>query len=115
MPYSSLKKTRWSFDSERRAPAESETAAGQALIELNDVSLRFVNYTDKQYSLKRAVLDMVLRREAAAPNSEFWALSRINLKIGHGERVGIVGGNGAGKSTLLRLLARIYPATSGEV
>ena len=115
MPYSSLRKTRWSFDSDRRTPAGSETAAGSALIELNDVSLRFVNYADKQYSLKRAVIDLVLRREAPAPSSEFWALSRITLRIGQGDRVGVVGGNGAGKSTLLRILARIYPPTSGCV
>ena len=57
-------------------PAGPETAARTALIELNDVSLRFVNYADKQYSLKRAVLDLVLRREAPVPSSEFWALSR---------------------------------------
>jgi len=85
------------------------------LIELHDVSLRFVSYADKQYSLKRAMLDLVLRRDAPVPNSEFWALRQINLEIGHGERVGVVGGNGAGKSTLLRLLARIYPPTSGQV
>jgi ABC-type polysaccharide/polyol phosphate transport system ATPase subunit len=116
MPLSSLRKTRWSFDSDRRSPAGSETSAGSSsLIELNDVSLRFVNYADKQYSLKRAVLDLVLRREAPVPSAEFWALSRVTLKIGEGERVGIVGGNGAGKSTLLRLLARIYPPTTGQV
>jgi ABC-type polysaccharide/polyol phosphate transport system ATPase subunit len=115
MPYSSLRKTRWSFDFDRRAPAGSETAAGPALIELNDVSLRFVNYADKQYSLKRAVIDLVLRRDAPVPSSEFWALSRITLNVGQGDRVGVVGGNGAGKSTLLRLLARIYPPTSGSV
>jgi ABC-type polysaccharide/polyol phosphate transport system ATPase subunit len=91
------------------------TAAEHALIELNDVSLRFVNYADKQYSLKRAVIDMVLRREAAVPSSEFWALSRITLSIGQGDRVGVLGGNGAGKSTLLRLLAKIYPPTFGSV
>ena len=85
------------------------------LVELSDVSLRFVNYSDKQHSLKRAVLDLVLRRESAAPRSDFWALRVVNLKIEKGERAGIVGGNGAGKSTLLRLLARIYPPTSGQV
>jgi len=85
------------------------------LIELRDVSLRFVNYTDKQYSLKRAALDLLLRRESRAPSSEFWALSNITLKIAAGDRVGVVGGNGAGKSTLLRLLAKIYPPTAGQV
>jgi ABC-type polysaccharide/polyol phosphate transport system ATPase subunit len=118
MPYSSRKKTRWSSDSDRpaagRNPSPSVTSTAP-LIELNDVSLRFVNYTDKQYSLKRAVLDLVLRRESLAPRSEFWALRDINLKIVKGERVGVIGGNGAGKSTLLRLLARIYPPTSGRL
>ncbi len=85
------------------------------MIELCDVSLRFVNYADKQYSLKRAVLDLVLRRESAAVGSEFWALKEISLQINEGERVGIVGGNGAGKSTLLRVLAKIYPPTTGTL
>jgi ABC-type polysaccharide/polyol phosphate transport system ATPase subunit len=85
------------------------------LIELDSVSLRFVSYADKQYSLKRAVLDLVLRRESPVPTSEFWALRDITLKIAHGDRVGIVGGNGAGKSTLLRLMAKIYPPTSGQL
>lgn len=79
------------------------------------MSLRFINYADKQQSLKRAVLDLVLRRPSHSRPTEFWALRGINLEIGHGERIGIVGGNGAGKSTLLRLLARIYPATTGTV
>jgi ABC-type polysaccharide/polyol phosphate transport system ATPase subunit len=93
-----------------RHPTETE-----ALVELRDVSLRFVSYYDKGYSLKRAVLDLVLRRDAPVPVSEFWALRGINLSIGKGERIGIVGHNGAGKSTLLRLMARIYPPTSGSL
>lgn len=41
------------------------------------------------------------------------ALQSLNLSIGHGERVGLIGLNGAGKSTLLKVMARIYPPTSG--
>ena len=116
MPYSSRKKTRWYSDSESHGPGSRNRASSAVpLIELRDVSLRFINYADKQYSFKRAVLDLVLRRESPVPVSEFWALRNINLRINHGERVGIVGGNGAGKSTLLRLLARIYPPSSGTV
>ncbi len=115
MPYSSLTKTRWSSDSEHSGRPARQTAGPALLIELDDVSLRFVSYADKQYSLKRAVLDLVLRRESPAPSTEFWALRDISLKIAHGDRVGIVGGNGAGKSTLLRLMAMIYPPTSGRL
>jgi ABC-type polysaccharide/polyol phosphate transport system ATPase subunit len=115
MQYSSPTKTRWSSDSERRAPVPRQSAAPAPLIELSGVSLRFVNYADKQYSLKRAALDLVLRRESAAASAEFWALREMTFQISRGDRVGIVGGNGAGKSTLLRLLAKIYPPTSGQV
>lgn len=116
MSHSSLMKTSSSSDSRRvlrgdRAPA----AANGALIELDDISLRFVSYFDKQYSIKRAVLDLLLQREAPVPNSEFWALKNVNIRIGKGERIGIVGSNGAGKSTLLRLIAKIYPPTSGHL
>jgi ABC-type polysaccharide/polyol phosphate transport system ATPase subunit len=114
MPYSNPTKTRWSSDSERRGAVLRQRAVPASLIELNDVSLRFVNYADKQYSIKRAALDLILRRESLVPNSEFWALRGLTFKIMHGERVGVVGANGAGKSTLLRLMARIYPPTSGQ-
>jgi ABC-type polysaccharide/polyol phosphate transport system ATPase subunit len=85
------------------------------LVELHDVSLRFVSYYDKNYSLKQAAIDLLLRRESPVPLSEFWALREVNVAIRKGERVGIVGSNGAGKSTLLRLMAKIYPATSGSL
>lgn len=46
---------------------------------------------------------------------EFWALKGIDLTVGKGETVGIVGRNGSGKSTLLQIIAGILQPTEGEV
>ncbi len=109
-------KTNWYSDSDLANDSGAvATVKSSPLIELRDVSLRFVSYHDKQYSIKRAALDLLLRRVGPPTASEFWALREINLAIHKGEKVGILGSNGAGKSTLLRLLARIYPATTGTV
>ena len=43
------------------------------------------------------------------------ALSNIDLKIMHGECVGVVGHNGAGKSTLLRSLIGLHQPGAGQV
>jgi ABC-2 type transport system ATP-binding protein/lipopolysaccharide transport system ATP-binding protein len=43
------------------------------------------------------------------------ALSNLNLMLEDGDRVCVIGHNGAGKTTLLRLVAGIYPPSSGSV
>lgn len=43
------------------------------------------------------------------------ALENIDLHIGSGETVGIIGGTGSSKSTLVQLISRLYDATEGTV
>lgn len=42
-------------------------------------------------------------------------LKDINIKIGSGETIGIIGGTGAGKSSIVNLIPRLYDATEGSV
>ncbi len=42
-------------------------------------------------------------------------LSGVSLRVGRGERIGIVGGNGSGKTTLLRCLAGDLPLLGGRL
>jgi putative ABC transport system ATP-binding protein len=46
---------------------------------------------------------------------EFEALKNINMRVGTGEFLGIVGKSGAGKSTLLNMITGVDDLTSGEV
>ena len=46
---------------------------------------------------------------------EFDALKGVNMQVGAGEIVGVVGKSGAGKSTLLNMITGVDNLTSGEV
>jgi lipopolysaccharide transport system ATP-binding protein len=61
----------------------------------------------------RAPLNL-LKRGRASRNG-FWALENVNLEIGAGEVVGVIGRNGAGKSTLLKIISRVAEPTTGRV
>src|ERR1700683_5135427 len=43
------------------------------------------------------------------------ALIDVNLHLGRGEVLGLIGDNGAGKSTLLKILCGFQPPTSGRI
>ena len=60
---------------------------------------------------------MRLRRaeDDALPIKAPEALKDIDLAIGAGETVALVGETGAGKSTLVKLLARFYDPDAGAV
>ena len=64
-----------------------------ALLTLTDVSMHFSREADSRYAV----------------------FGGINLKVGAGECVALIGRNGSGKSTLLRVMAKIFAPTSGSV
>jgi ABC-type polysaccharide/polyol phosphate transport system ATPase subunit len=65
--------------------------------------------TFKEYLVKR------MFRRTVNPYVKVNALQDFTLDISQGERLGVIGHNGAGKSTLLKVLAGIYPPTSGKL
>ena len=59
---------------------------------------------------------MLLKIEALASRyGRIPALKGIDLHVGQGELVALVGGNGAGKTTLLRALSGVQPVSAGRI
>src|SRR5713226_2222625 len=83
-----------------------------AKIELDRVSLTFHVRKCGRVSLKEFLVRQMYR-QSVNTIMEVRALRDVTLNIDEGERVGIIGHNGAGKSTILKLLAGVYPPTSG--
>ncbi|HEX7134474.1 MAG TPA: ABC transporter ATP-binding protein [Iamia sp.] len=68
---------------------------------------------DKRYS--RAAGRTLLARIVRGRPEEMAAIDGLDLRIGRGETVGVLGHNGAGKTTLLRLLAGVTSPSEGRI
>ncbi len=84
-----------------------------ALIDLDKVGLTFRVRTYGRITFKEYLVKGMFRRRATQ-TMEVRALDDITLRLGEGDRIGIIGANGAGKSTLLRVLAGVYQPTAGR-
>src|SRR3990167_2707425 len=61
------------------------------------------------------VLERLHKRFPVAGKRQLHAVDDLNLSIGAGESLGLVGESGCGKSTLVRLIARLLDATEGRI
>lgn len=84
------------------------------MIEVENVSMKFNVYKENVDNLKELFVRK-LKREKKVESNEFIALHDINISIGKGESVGLVGSNGSGKSTLLKIIAGVLKPTTGSV
>ena len=80
------------------------------VISLRGAGKRYIKYDDQPMLVSAA-----LRMRHRTSRSELWAVRNIDLEIGQGESVGMLGRNGAGKSTMLQMLAGVTAPSEGVV
>jgi lipopolysaccharide transport system ATP-binding protein len=97
--------------SEMALPATSNGPGAFNVIEANGLTKHY--RLGEHRSLKLTFQRMAMRPVPQPPPLE--ALSAVDLKVGLGQSIGLVGGNGSGKSTLLQLIAGITVPTGGRL
>lgn len=90
----------------------------QVSITVTDLSLRFPVYGVDAKSLKKRLASITVGGKLGRTMTgatEVTALSKVNLKLKAGDRLGLIGHNGSGKTTLLRALSGAYEPDEGTI
>lgn len=84
-----------------------------SIIQLKDVNLIFKVWKEKK--IKDILIPGSKKFNDFEQDGTVHAIRDMNLSINDGDRLAIIGHNGAGKSSFLKMVAGIYPPTSGEL
>jgi len=82
-------------------------------ISLSGVTLIRRTQEELHYDLKRSVMNALRFRARKVKRAT--VITGLDVRIEHGEKVGVIGPNGSGKSTLLKLIAGVLRPTRGSV
>ncbi len=86
------------------------------VIRLRGAGKRYNLYDQPIDRLKQALNNRLLpARLHKRYYREHWAVRGVDLDVGRGETVGIVGANGSGKSTLLQMICGTLQPTEGDI
>lgn len=89
----------------------------QTSIKLKDVNLSIPVFAPNQQRLLSKDALSAVGGALSRQNGKVYvkALKGISFDLSHGEHLALIGHNGAGNSTLLKVIAGIYPPSSGTV
>ncbi|RWL96674.1 ABC transporter ATP-binding protein [Mesorhizobium sp.] len=83
-------------------------------IRLRDVNLHYASVAFRERSLKSLVAGWLSQGRTKRDLSDIHALKDVSVRVDQGERIGLLGHNGAGKSSFLKMVAGLYPISSGS-
>ncbi len=89
--------------------------SAKRIVEVLKEAPSITNPDNPIYEVKNGSIDFENVSFKYSRDADSFALSDINLHIGSGETVGILGGTGSSKTTLIQLLSRLYDTTEGSV
>ena len=87
-------------------------------IAVSDLTLRFPVYGVDAKSLKKSLAVVTVGGRLGSSltgATEVTALSKVNIQLKAGDRLGLIGHNGSGKTTLLRALSGAYEPDEGQI
>jgi peptide/nickel transport system ATP-binding protein len=85
------------------------TTSQEAQAPASEVVLEAIGLT-KHFPVRRSLRDIISRKHEAVH-----AVDDVHLTLRRGRVTALVGESGSGKSTVARLLAQLYPRTSGDI